>query len=155
MENENSFKYKLSKPFTYAKAGEEETCYELEFFAPSYKCFGYASKLEQALTRALMQARKVHQESNPNIEVKDKTIEELKESKEDLKQLVSLSFMVSNENLEFCISDFINMCSYICEIESGKALQKKYFDKIDYNDLKDMFFEYVSNFLMPSFFAKD
>jgi ERCC4-type nuclease len=154
----SSFIFKLSEGIEVTKRDKDgqadfETYHEIEFKAPYYACFSIAGKLEQVMTRALLESANKIKEINE--QEQEKESERRSSMSEDDKMEekitgVKLALLASSEDFEKIMNYFIKLLPFVSKLDEGLPLQKKNLKYISYNDLKDMIFEYIANFLMPS-----
>lgn len=148
-----NFVFKLSEPveLVVVGKGEKEIYHDIEFKAPFFDCIKSASKLQQAVSRGLRElslSQDLSDEKAREIAEKSKKENTLKEKID----LVKIVLMTSNEDLSKTIEDFIELACQVGKFDDNLNLKKTHFRKLSYNDTIDMVFEYIANFLMPSFF---
>jgi len=150
MNTKKTIKYKLSEPILYAKDGQEISSNKVQMIYPSKANIENSRAIKQAFLRGLRSMssdRQGQDEQNTEGEKTEKTTM----SGGDVLNMVYMS----DGNINVCISEFRKVIlNGGGTMEDGTPITKIMYDQIPPDDEEYMLGEYMSDFLLASWFTQ-
>lgn len=141
--------FKLENPIQRSVNGLLEDVYLLELVGPSKKVLRKTYRLQQIVTKALIESQAVFQKiagDKKDLAEEEGTTGAGKEM--DPKTLMSM-LLASEQDIEVCLKEFEKLALLGCVFVDELKLNKRQLDEIDDLELEAMMSSYLANFILP------
>ena len=138
----------LKTPIETAVGGHLEDVQVVDLLAPSKKQLKKTYRLQQYITQALLSSQKMLggiQGDRPEPQEESGA-----DPAEMEPQAVFAILLASDVDIEACFNEFEKLAAGGCVEVNGAAINKIQYEKVDPQDLQDMFASYIANFTLPS-----
>ena len=139
---ESSVDYLLETPIQVAVDGDLQDVQMVELVAPAKKVLRKTYRLQQHMTRAMLEATEMFASKVEPAPLKE-------EEKEITGKEIKMMLLASSVDIEVCLGEFEKLAFAGCLKVNDQTVNSIQFGKIADEDLEGLMVEFLANFIMP------